>query len=121
MSEFELSLKEFCFLMDEDCGIIQESLSGTYKNLKYRIDAGNAYSGQQKHVHVGPYAWHQDGTRSHASQWPSTPPTRKQKQAAAQALNISMQMLESYLLKDYLVIISTNDKNTQLLMESYLK
>ncbi len=120
MSEFVISLKEFCFLMDDEYATIQEGLSGMYKNVQYRIDAGNAYSGQQKHVHVGPYAWQQDGSRSHASQWPSAQPTRKQKQAAAFALNIDVSMLESYLLKDYIVVISTNDKNVQLLMESYL-
>ena len=99
--EYKIKLKDLCHLIDEEIisedMIITEGKSWIEKGFKVRIDAPNGYDGQQRHIHVGQYAWNQDGSRSHKGSWPNAEPTKAAKSIAAKGLNIDIKALESHM------------------------
>lgn len=113
----EISVRDFCNLLEDGVILINESKSGVLKGIPYRIDPpGDAYAGQQRHIHIGDYTWNVDGSRSHESRWPSRAPSKRIKSVAAQMLGLDIGLLESYY--DYTVIVKPKNNNLAVLFES---
>ena len=114
---FEISVRDFCSLLEDGLIIINESKSGKINGIPYRIDPpGVAYAGQQKHIHIGDYTWNFDGSRSHDSRWPNRAPSNKIKRVAAQILGIDVSLLEGYY--DSTVIAKPKEYNIAVLFEA---
>jgi hypothetical protein len=87
--------------VQEYSNCLSESKFGKYKNIDYRIDDPNGYPNQQKHVHVGKFTWNLDGTISHIGRSKGEQPTKAQKQAAAKALDVKIEILENWIDANY--------------------
>ena len=114
--ELKITIRDYCYLL-VTFSVLTESKTLNIKGIHVRIDPGNAYAGQQKHAHVGDFAWHADGTRSHASQWPNHNPTKREKEAAALALKIPVSTLESYMDLPIVVFTIVDNDKIQVLLE----
>ncbi|MBQ6777976.1 MAG: hypothetical protein IJP51_00585 [Acidaminococcaceae bacterium] len=114
---FEISVRDFCNLLEDGLILVNESKSGVLNGIPYRIDPpGAAFAGQQKHIHIDDYTWNVDGSRSHESRWPSRAPSKRIKSVAAQMLGIDISLLESYY--DYTVIAKPKNYDLAVLFES---
>lgn len=114
--QYKIKIRDFLNLLEGH--IITEGRSWTEKGINVRIDSPNGYEGQQKHIHVGNFAWNQDGSRSHTGSWPNYEPTNRVKLIAAKGLGIDMNMLESYLDSDEILIVEPDDISLQPILES---
>ncbi len=79
---YKITMGDFLKLVDQGM-IVTEGKSWTEKGLKCRIDPPNGYAGKQRHIHVGKFAWNQDGSRSHEGCWGNSEPTNRARQIAA--------------------------------------
>lgn len=112
MKHFEISVRDFCTLLELD--LIKESKQGTLNGIYYRLDSPNAYTNQQKHVHIGDYVWNLDGSRSHTSKWPNKEPTKKIRNVAAKVLDVDVTILE----QNFEKTVTVEPKSSQILLES---
>lgn len=114
---FEISVRDFCTLIEDGLIIINESKFGKVNGISYRIDPpGAAYDSQQKHIHIDNYVWNADGSRSHVSRWPDRAPSKRVKSIAANLLGIDVKLLENYY--DDTVIATPKEDNVLILFES---
>lgn len=115
--DFNISVRDFCTLLEDGLIIISESKSGRINGIPYRIDPpGAAYDSQQKHIHIDKYVWNVDGSRSHVSRWPNRAPTNSIKRLAAQLLGIDVSLLENYY--DCTVIATPKEDSVLIMLES---
>ena len=113
---YEISVRDFCNLLEDGVIVLTESRHGVQNGISYRVDTPNAFAGQQVHIHIGDYAWNIDGTRSHKSRWPNRAPSNKIKNIAATQLGIDKSLLEGFL--DCTLVVTLNRSTEQAILES---